>query len=326
MRLGINGSALVAKASISAFRQDVQRAIDDGFSSYWIAEHPTGGLDALTVITALAEQSAKIELGTAIVPTWPRHPMILAGQALSTATAMREETALSGEVARSGKTALSGETKLTLGIGLSHKVMMAELGIKFDKPILHLREYLSILMPLIESGEVNFSGELFSTEAKIFRPPENDISVVVAALGPQALRVAGSRTDGTTLAWVGAKTIREHIAPNLSDAAAKAGRAAPRIIATLPVCVTETPEQHAAMVSKNLAMYGQLPSYKAMFEREGVTEPGELALLGSAAQVEDKLNELKDAGVTDFGVSLFATSKDEHVNTKAMLKQFMAKS
>ena len=269
MKIGINGTGLVQKASIDAITEDARAALSDGFSSYWIAEHPTGGFDALTVLSVVAQEVPDIELGTAIVPTFPRHPMVLAGQTLTVQTAIGD--------------------RLTLGIGLSHEVMMAQLGIDFDKPIRHLREYLSILMPLLEEGKVSFKGETLSCEAEIFKPVEKRPGVVVAALGPQALRVAGTRTDGTTLAWVGPKTIRDHIVPGISEAAAKAGRESPRIIATLPVCVTDDAQGLRNKISKMLTMYGQLPSYKAMFEREGVNEPGELALVGSAFEVEDAL-------------------------------------
>ena len=299
MKIGINGTGLVQKASIEAITNDARSAKLAGFSSYWIAEHPTGGFDALTVLAVVAQQVADIELGTAIVPTFPRHPMVLAGQALTTQTATGD--------------------RLTLGIGLSHEVMLAQLGIGFEKPIRHLKEYLSILMPLLETGKVSYRGETLSCEAAIFQPVQRRPCVVVAALGPQTLRLAGARTDGTTLAWVGPKTIKEHIVPRISEAAAKAGRSTPRIIATLPVCVTDDPQKIRDLISKNLGMYGQLPSYKAMFEREGISEPGELAIVGSRARVEDSLAGLEQAGVTDFAASVFATSADEKVNTMELL-------
>jgi len=300
MRIGINGTGLVQKASIDAIRDDAAAAAADGFHSYWLAEHPTGGFDALTVLSVVGASVTDIELGTAVIPTYPRHPMALAGQALTT------QTACNG--------------RLCLGIGLSHKVMMAQLGIDFDKPIRHLREFLSILMPLLEEGKVKFEGETLSCDAEVFRTSEPKPSVVVAALGPQALRVAGNRTDGTTLAWVGPKTIEEHIVPNITEAADKAGRQMPRIIATLPVVVTADPERIRARIAKTLTMYAELPSYQAMFKREGVAGPADLAIAGSIAQVEDSLARLREAGVTDFAASVYATNSDEHLQTRAILK------
>ncbi|HSG89123.1 MAG TPA: TIGR03564 family F420-dependent LLM class oxidoreductase [Pseudomonadales bacterium] len=299
MRIGINGTGLVQKASIDAITEDARRAAADGFASYWLAEHPTGGLDALTVLTAVGLQVPAIELGTAVVPTWPRHPMALAGQALTARLAVGP--------------------RLTLGIGLSHATMMAQLGLPFERPIAHLREFLSVLMPLLDEGRVAFEGELISCEAQSFFEPAAPFPVIVAALGPQALRVAGRMTDGTTLAWVGPKTIREHIVPTIAEAAAAAGRAAPRIIATLPVCVTDDEEAVRARISSTLAMYARLPSYAAMFEREGVSTPGELGLVGSAAKVQDQIEVLRAAGVTDFAASAFTTSRDEGERTRALL-------
>lgn len=299
MRIGINGTGLVQRASIEAILADAQAAAADGFASYWLAEHPTGGFDAMTVLAAMGADVPGIELGTAVVPTFPRHPMVMAGQALTT------QTALTG--------------RFCLGIGLSHEVMMAQLGIGFDKPIRHLRDYLSILMPLITEGRVSYQGETLSCDAEIFKPAESPPAVVVAALGPQALKVAGTRTDGTTLAWVGPKTVKEHIGPSIGEAAAKAGRPAPRIIATLPVVVTEDPAGIRARIAKTLTMYGQLPSYRAMFEREGVNGPADLAIAGSAAEVEDGLMAMQEAGVTDFAVSVFATSSAEHIATRELL-------
>ena len=299
MKIGINGTGLVQKASIDAIREDALAAVNDGFTSYWLAEHPTGGFDALTVLSVIAADVPDIELGTAIVPTFPRHPMVLAGQALTAQTAM------------------SG--RLCLGIGLSHEVMMAQLGIGFEKPIRHLREYLSILMPLIEVGKVSFEGETLSCNAEVFRIPENRPCVVVAALGPQALRVAGHRTDGTTLAWVGPRTIAEHIKPRLTEAAAKAGKQDPRIIATLPVVVTGQAAAIRTRIGETLTMYGELPSYKAMFKREGVSGPADLAIAGSASEVEDEINRLAEAGVTDFAASVYATNSEERLQTRELL-------
>ena len=136
MRLGINGTGLVQRASIDAVVNDAAKAAADGFKSYWLAEHPTGGFDALTVLSVVGQRVPEIELGTAVIPSFPRHPLTLASQTQTVRTAIGD--------------------RLTLGIGLSHEVMMAQMGIGFEKPIRHLREYLSVLMPLLTSGKVSF--------------------------------------------------------------------------------------------------------------------------------------------------------------------------
>jgi len=304
MKIGINGTGLVQRADVARVCEHAAAAAADGFSSYWLAEHPTGGFDALTVLAAVGQRVPGIELGTAIVPTFPRHPVVLAGQALTTAGVI--------------------DHRLTLGIGLSHEVMMAELGIGFDKPIRHLKEYLSILMPLVRDGEVDYQGETLSARVKLFRRPERPVPVVVAALGPQALGVAGRLADGTTLAWVGPKTVREHIVPRLSDAAAKAGRAEPRVIATLPVCVTDDEPAVREAIGAGLKMYGQLPSYRAMFDREGVDGPAELVIAGSASAVRDGVQAMREAGVTDFAASEFYLNPAERDATRALLKSLAA--
>ena len=136
----------------------------------------------------------------------------------------------------------------------------------------------------------------------------------------QALAVAGARTDGTTLAWVGPRTIREHIVPTIATAAQRGGRGAPRIIATLPVCVTNDATKVRTMIDKTLTMYGQLPSYRAMFDREGVAGPGDLALVGDEDAVIRMIEGLRHAGVTDFSASEFTPSPEERVRTRALLK------
>lgn len=303
MRIGMNGTALVQRASVERVIEHALQAERAGFSSYWLAEHPSGGFDALTVLALVGQQVQGIELGTAIVPSMPRHPMVLAGQATTVSNA------------------IGG--RLALGIGLSHAPMMAELGIGFDKPIRHLREYLSILIPLLREGRVAFDGETLSCHAKMFRKPDAHCPVIVAALGPQALKVAGAMADGTTLAWVGPKTIAEHIVPRIREAADAAQRAAPRVIATLPVCVTKDPAGVRAVIDRNLAMYGELPSYRAMFEREGARGPGDVAIVGSEAEVKARIADLAGAGVTDFAVSEFTRNDDERHATRAALTDLL---
>lgn len=299
MKIGLNGTGLVAQADVEKICEQAAQAAQQGFASYWLAEHPTGGFDALTVLASVGQRIPDIELGTAIVPTFPRHPMVLAGQALTIAGILGP--------------------RLTLGIGLSHEPMMAQLGIGFDKPIRHLREYLSILMPLLRDGEAAYSGETLSCQAKLFQKPRIDVPVVVAALGPQALAVTGRYADGTTLAWVGPKTVAEHIHPRLKEAAGAAGRGVPRIIATLPVCVTDEPAQIRTAIGKGLRMYGELPSYRAMFDREGVDGPADVAIVGSRAEVEDGIARMAQAGVTDFAASEFGLSRADYERTRETL-------
>lgn len=301
MRIGINATTLLGRADIGGFVEHALAAEAAGFSSYWLAEHPTGGFDALTVLTVIGQSVERMELGTAIIPTYPRHPAILAGQALTT------QAAITG--------------RLSLGIGMSHKVMMSELGIHDDKPIRHLREYLDILMPLIDDGTVDVTGDTLSAHTSVIYATDTPPEVTVAALGPQALRVAARYTAGTNLAWCGPRTIREHIAPTITEAAEQAGRPAPRIIATLPVCVTDDPDTARARLTASTAMYATLPSYQAMFEREGVGTTGDFGMIGTEDRVEELIANLADCGVTDFGASEFGLDADDRARTRTLLSR-----
>ena len=304
MRIGINATGLVGLASIPAFVEHALAAEADGFSSYWVAEHPTGGLDALTVLAIVGQQITRMELGTAVIPTYPRHPMVLAGQTLTVQGTIRGP--------------------LTLGIGMSHQVMMEQLGLADDKPIRHLRDYLSVLMPLLHEGKVDYVGPTISCTAEVFKPATIATQVLVAALGPQALKVAGALANGTSLAWVGPTTVRTHIVPILTEAAESAGRAAPRVVATLPICVTNDAAAIRDRITRTSGMYAQLPSYQAMFAREGVEHPGDLGLVGSEDEVEHALGVLSAAGVTDFAASEFTPSPEEKDRTRALLVRLTA--
>jgi alkanesulfonate monooxygenase SsuD/methylene tetrahydromethanopterin reductase-like flavin-dependent oxidoreductase (luciferase family) len=138
------------------------------------------------------------------------------------------------------------------------------------------------------------------------------------------LAVAGRLAQGTTLAWVGPKTVKEHIVPTISDAAAAAGASAPRILATLPLCVTSEPSKVRESIGRGLSMYGKLPSYRAMFEREGVEGPADLAIVGSVAEVEDGIAALAGAGVTDFAPSEYCLSSEQRDDTRALLKKLIS--
>jgi F420-dependent oxidoreductase-like protein len=298
MQIGMSGTALVATASVDSIRAHARAAANDGFTSYSIAEHPTGGFDALTVLALVGQDLPDMHFSSAVIPTMPRHPIVLAGQARTVANAL--------------------DGRFTLGVGLSHAVMMAELGIAFDKPIRHLREYLSILVPLLQTGSVDYQGETLSCKAQLFGTPSVPCPVVVAALGPQALKVAGSLSDGTTLAWVGPKTIREHISPRIHSAAEVAGREAPRIIASLPVCVTADAPSVRKSIDATAAMYSDLPSYRAMFDREGARGPGDVAIVGSEDAVLTSIDDMRRAGVTEFTASEYG-SVDDRARTRALL-------
>ena len=291
MDIGIFGFS----PTIDQLRGELQRAADQGFSSFWMPQ--IFGLDALTAIAAAAGD-IDLEIGTSVIPTYPRHPMMLAQQALTA------QQAVKGSIA--------------LGIGLSHQPVVEGMwGMPFDKPVRHMREYLTALMPLLHDKSTSFAGEVFTSRGAIEvdapAPP-----VLVAALGPQMLKVTGRLADGTITWMVGPKTLGELTTPVINEAAEAAGKPAPRIVAGVPVCVTDDVEAARATAATTYAIYGQLPSYRAMLDREGLEGPADLAIIGSAAEVTERIAAFADSGVTTFAASEFG-SADEQAATRAAL-------
>jgi len=280
MRIAINGSGeQTIEPSVTRIGDHIERAAKAGFHGYWLAQ--TGLSDALLMLTANASRRGNLEVGTAVIPTFPRHPTALAAQALT------------------AQAALGGN--LVLGIGLSHRPSVEDRwGLSWDRPLRHMRDYLDVLLPLLSEGTVEHKGDIWSAAVTAVRPTTQPPSVMLAALGPQMLDLAGRRTDGTILWLVGPRTIREHIAPRLNDAAAAAGRAAPRVVCSLPVCVTDDATSARQTIGSVLASYNDLPSYRAMLDREGAAGPGDVAIVGDEAAVTEQLAALADAGTTDF--------------------------
>ena len=275
-------------------------ANDQGFETIWLPQ--IFGIDALTAIAVAGSQVPDITFGTSVIPTYPRHPQMLAQQALTVTQAIGD--------------------RLILGIGPSHQPVVEGMwGISFDKPIRHVREYLECLGPLLSDKSVRFAGDALTTRADI----EVDgpaPKVMVAALGPQLLKVTGRLADGTILWMTGPKTIADHTVPTISAAAADAGRPAPAIVAAFPVCVTGGSDQDLAeareRAAKEFAIYGQLPSYRAMLDREGYGGPADLAIIGSAGEVEDRIRALEGIGVTMFAASEFGNA-DQRGATRDLL-------
>jgi 5,10-methylenetetrahydromethanopterin reductase len=302
MRIGTAQDEPAGPDALVRLRDQLQRAADDGFASAWMSN--IFGLDALTALAVAGSQVPGIELGTAVVPTYPRHPAVLAQQALTTATAVGG--------------------RLTLGIGLSHKIVIDDMyGYSFDRPIRHMREYLSILLPLLDGQPASFQGETMRAGIGLSTPRPARVPVLLAALGPQMLRLAGQRTDGTVLWMTGPATIRDHIAPVLRAAAQEAGRPSPRVVCMLPVCVTDDPDGARDRANRVLAIYGQLPSYRAMLDREGAEGPGDIAITGDEDAVAEQIRALDEAGVTDFVAAEYSRG-DEQVRTRALLKSLLA--
>lgn len=301
MRIGTT-STTIGRGTIDDVIAEVRQAADDGMHTFWapqIFSH-----DTLTVLALAGREVPGIELGTAVVPTYPRHPMMLAQQALTV------------QAATGGR--------LVLGVGLSHQVVVEMMwGLSFDKPVRHLREYLSVLLPMLDGRPVAFSGEEYRVNAAASVAGGSRPVVLVAALGAQMLRVTGALADGTATWCVGPKTLADLTIPTLRQAAADAGRPEPRVVCALPVSVTDDADAARKRAAKVFAVYDTLPSYKTMMNREGVSGPGDLAIVGSEAEVRDQLSELAAIGVTDFNAGVFASDPEEIASTKAVLRSML---
>jgi len=301
MRIGMSLTEPTSPAALTELRDQLRQAADDGFASAWLSN--IFGLDALTAFAVAGSQVPGIELGTAVVPTYPRHPAVLAQQALTVALAV------------------SG--RLALGIGLSHRVVIEDMyGYSFERPARHMSEYLSVLLPLLDGEAADFDGETLRAKIGLSVPRPGRVPVLLAAMAPAMLRLAGQRADGTVLWMTGPATVRDYIAPAITRAARDAGRPAPRVVCSLPVCVTADPGLARTRAARVFAIYGQLPSYRAMLDREGAAGPADVAITGDEDTVRGQIMALAEAGVTDFVALEFARGEDAK-RTRALLKSLI---
>jgi 5,10-methylenetetrahydromethanopterin reductase len=303
MRIGVTAAETGGDQALVKLADQVRRAADDGLASVWLSN--IFGLEALISLAVAGSQVPGIELGTAVVPTYPRHPAVMAQQALTAALAV-------------------GPGRLQLGIGLSHKIVIEDMyGYSFDKPARHMREYLSVLLPLLDGTAVSVDGDTLSAHIGLSTPRPGRVPVLLAAMAPRMLALAGERADGTVLWMTGPATVRDYVVPAITAAAGAAGRPSPRIVCSLPVCVTSDPAAARAGAEKELAIYGQLPSYRAMLDREGAAGPGDVALVGDEDAVAEQIQGLADAGVTDFVAVEIGRGQDRD-RTRNLLKAVIA--
>jgi len=283
MQIGIGGGGGTIDAAVDSVRQAKQR----GFASAWFSN--IFGLDGMTACAIAGREVEGITLGTFVVPTYSRHPLYMAQQAMST------------QAATGGR--------FVLGIGLSHQVVIeGMLGLSFEKPARHMREYLEVMMPILNEGTVDFTGETYrvnNTFGPLERMGTTPPKVIIAALGPVMLDLAGRLTDGTATWMTGPETLSSHVVPRITKAAADAGRDAPMIVAGVPICVTDDPEKAKQDAEQVFAIYGTLPSYRAMLDREGAAGPGDIALVGDEDAVRAGIARYADAGVTHFNAAPF---------------------
>lgn len=283
-------------ADIVAMAREVEAA---GLDDVWMAN--IFSHDAISTLALVGRETSRVGLGTAVTPTYPRHPTALAQQALTTAAA--------------------SAGRFTLGIGLSHKLVIEDmLGFSYDKPARHMREYLSVLMPLVRGDTADFQGEQYRVaNVALDVPDAGPLPVVIAALGPVMLKLAGELADGTNTWMVGPKTMETHIIRRLSAAAGAAGRADPMVVGGFPIVLTDKPDAARAKIAESLTIYGQLPSYRAMLDKEGADGPADIAIVGDENALRSELRRLEDMGVSHFNAAIAAVDDGAFARTLEFL-------
>ena len=298
MKIGIQ---LGAGSDVLSIVPEIQKAEAAGISTAWVS----GRYDALMQLLLAAPQTTRIELGTGIITTWQRHPAALATQALTLQSASKG--------------------RFVLGIGVGHRFMVeGNLGFEW-RPVLHLKECLSVLAPLMRGDTVTFDGHYF--ELKSYKLGVGGLvpapNVIVAALAPQMLRLAGRLADGTIIFLGGIRYVKDVAVPVITEAAKKAGRPSPRIVAGAPVLVTERPASAVREeIAPKLANYDQRPVYRAVLDMNGSARSADVVLIGRESEVRDQIDAYADAGVTDFLGSVQAERPDEAARTYEVLAHY----
>jgi F420-dependent oxidoreductase-like protein len=276
MRIGLTGGG----STVDKIVEQAQTAEAQGFTSLWYAS--SVACDPLVAMAIAGRATSTIELGTAVLQTYPCHPLLQANRAASVANAM-------------------GRNGFTLGIGPSHEPMIRDvLGLSYDHPGRNTEEYVRIIAKLLRGQKVDFTGADWATHTPDGMVTLNhSVPLLLSALSPRMVRIAGEYADGVVLWMASAVAISSRIVPGLREAARKAGRPAPRVVAGLPVAVHDDVHQAHTAVAAASSMYSGMTNYKRIIEAGGGTSPSDLAIVGNEQSVHRQLQELTDAGATD---------------------------
>lgn len=311
MRLGVMIGAERGDMArkVSKLVSDIQWAESAGLDSAWMPQVPND-FDCLTMVALMAANTTRIELGTAVVPLQAQHPIALARQALSVH-------------------AMSGG-RLALGVGPSHHWIVRDmLGLPYDKPAAYTRDYLQVLNTAIAGpGPVDVENETFTVHNPTVLAADTPMPVLVSALGPVMLQIAGEHADGTSLWMADEKAIGEHIAPKINKAAAEAGKPAPRIVAGIPVTLCANSEIETAKERANriLAEAETSPNYQRLLDRGEARNVGDLCAAGDEESILKRFKQFADAGVTDLSVRLLpiGETRDELIASKYRTREVIA--
>lgn len=288
---------------------DAKAAEDAGFSSFWYPQIP-GYLDAMTAVTVMGQQTERIELGTAIVPIQTRHPLALAQQALTT------------QIACSGR--------FTLGVGPSHHwIVQDQMGLPYDRPAHLVRNYVEVLNAALGGQpQVDIENELYRVHSPLDITDPVPMPILIAALAPVMLRIAGEMASGTILWMADERAVSEHVLPRISKAAAGAGRPAPRIVACVPVAICRDEEIEAAReyASQFLGHAEMSPNYQRLLEHGDSADVGDVMAAGDEAAVEARLRRFRDAGVTDLAARIvpYGTDRESRLESRRRTQEFLS--
>ncbi|MEV1005641.1 TIGR03564 family F420-dependent LLM class oxidoreductase [Nonomuraea sp. NPDC050202] len=292
MRVGVYLNTI--GTGVDILLRKVEAAAQAGFASVFLNQLTS--LDAITVAGLAARETAGIEVGTAVVQSYPRHPLALAVQALTAQ-------------------AVSGN-RFTLGVGPSHRqIIEGSYGLSYDRPARHTREYLTALVPLLRGEAVEYRGETLSASGQVEVPDVTPPAVLLAALGPAMLRIAGELADGTVTTWTGAAALADHVVPCITKAAREAGRPEPRVVAATLLAVTSDPDGVRRQVAGQLGYAAGFASYRSLLELQGLAGLHETVIAGDEDTVARELTRFADAGATDLLISLLG---DEHQQSRTL--------
>lgn len=279
---------------------DAQAADANGYASIWVPQIPDE-LDAMTMLTLMGRATSRVELGSAVVPFQTRHPVAMAQQALSTQAAC--------------------DGRFALGLGPSHHWIVEDmLGLPYEKPARMVRDYLEVLNAAFAGpGPVDVENDTFRIHNPLditdLEPPQ----ILLAALAPVMLRVAGEHAQGTILWMADERAIGDHIVPRITKAAEEAGRPAPRVVAGIPIALCADDEVDAAKEKANVVLghAEYSPNYERLLEHGDATDVGDLLAAGSEAAILERLHSFRDAGATDLSVRVLPLGADREARIES---------
>jgi len=273
----------------------------DGFSSIWVPQIP-GDFDAFTAITLMGRATERIELGTAVLPIQTRHPIAMAQEFLSVQAVC--------------------EGRFTLGIGVSHDwVIDGQLGLPYERPARQMRNYLEVLNAALRGpGEVQVENDQYRVRSPMDVTDHGPSSILLAALGPVMLRVAGEHASGTILWLADERAVAEHVVPRITKAAAEAGKPAPRVVAGVPVvlCPNDDVDDARYWANQVLGHSEFCANYQRLLDRGNAKNEGEILAAGDEATVIDRLRAFRDAGATDLAVRVLALGSDRQSRIESL--------